>query len=109
MQERSYSRRDILRGAAMVGAAPLLVKLAACGSASPQPPSESATKAPDKPTVSALPRRKLGSLEVTALGFGCMNVAWAYGPQTERTKAVELIRAAYDRGVRFFDTAEVYG
>jgi aryl-alcohol dehydrogenase-like predicted oxidoreductase len=93
----------------MVGAAPLLVKLAACGGASPQPPTETTTKAPDQPTGAVLPRRKLGSLEVTALGFGCMNIAWAYGPQTERKKAVELVRAAYDRGVRFFDTAEVYG
>jgi aryl-alcohol dehydrogenase-like predicted oxidoreductase len=57
----------------------------------------------------SLPRRRLGSLEVSALGLGCMNLAWAYGPPTDRREAVELIRAAYHRGVTFFDTAEVYG
>lgn len=54
-------------------------------------------------------KRKLGSLEVTALGFGTMNVAHAYGPPIERSAALKLIRRAYERGVRLFDTAEVYG
>lgn len=52
---------------------------------------------------------KLRDLEVTELGFGCMNIAWAYGPATERKKAVELIQSAYNQGIRLFDTAEVYG
>jgi Aldo/keto reductase family len=56
-----------------------------------------------------IPRRKLGTLEVSALGLGCMNVAWAYGPPIDRQDAIRLIRAAYDRGVTFFDTAEIYG
>jgi len=54
-------------------------------------------------------RRRLGSLEVSALGFGCMNFVWAYGPPVDRQDAIRLIRAAYDRGVTFFDTAEIYG
>jgi aryl-alcohol dehydrogenase-like predicted oxidoreductase len=54
-------------------------------------------------------KRKLGSLEVTELGFGCMNIAWAYGPPTDKKIAIDLIRKAYERGSRFFDTAEVYG
>ncbi len=56
-------------------------------------------------------KRKLGmsGLEVSALGLGCMNVAWAYGPPIDRSDAVRLIRDAYERGVTFFDTAEVYG
>jgi len=55
-------------------------------------------------------RRKLGgTLEVSALGLGCMNFAWAYGPSTDRQHAIKVIRAAYERGVNFFDTAEVYG
>lgn len=53
--------------------------------------------------------RKLGELEVTELGFGCMNVAWAYGPAKDKKTAVGIIRKAYDLGIRFFDTAEVYG
>ncbi len=57
-----------------------------------------------------IPRRKLdGLLEVSALGLGCMNFAWAYGPPTDRKHAIKVIRAAYERGVTFFDTAEVYG
>jgi aryl-alcohol dehydrogenase-like predicted oxidoreductase len=59
--------------------------------------------------VPALDKRKLGSLEVTGLGFGCMNVAWAYGNPPSKEDAVKLIRAAYDQGVTFFDTAEIYG
>jgi aryl-alcohol dehydrogenase-like predicted oxidoreductase len=54
-------------------------------------------------------RRKLGSLEVSALGFGCMEVAGMYNLPIDRQEAIRLIRAAYDRGVTFFDTAEVYG
>jgi aryl-alcohol dehydrogenase-like predicted oxidoreductase len=54
-------------------------------------------------------RRMLGSLEVSALGMGCQNFAGMYGPPTNRQEAVRIIRAAYDRGVTFFDVAEVYG
>jgi len=56
-------------------------------------------------------KRKLGksNLEVSAIGLGCMGLSSGYGPATERQQAVSLIRAAVDRGVTFFDTAEVYG
>ncbi|MDQ0822481.1 aryl-alcohol dehydrogenase-like predicted oxidoreductase [Arthrobacter sp. V4I6] len=54
-------------------------------------------------------RRMLGSLEVSALGMGCQNFAGMYGPPTDFQEAVRIIRAAYDRGVTFFDVAEVYG
>ena len=56
-------------------------------------------------------KRQLGrsGLEVSAIGLGCMGLSHGYGPATDRTKAVELIRAAFDHGVTFFDTAEVYG
>jgi len=55
--------------------------------------------------------RKLGSggLEVSALGLGCMGLSFGLGPATERQQAVALIRAAVERGVTFFDTAQVYG
>lgn len=56
-----------------------------------------------------LGKRKLGALEVTELGFGCMNIAWAYGNPPAKADAVKLIRNAYEQGVRFFDTAEIYG
>ncbi len=56
-------------------------------------------------------KRKLGKsgLEVSAIGLGCMNMSWAYGPPTDKAQAIALIRAAFDRGVTFFDTAEAYG
>src|ERR1700744_962726 len=55
--------------------------------------------------------RKLGKsgLEVSALGFGCMGLSFGFGPATEKGEAIKIIRAAYDGGVTFFDTAEAYG
>jgi aryl-alcohol dehydrogenase-like predicted oxidoreductase len=55
--------------------------------------------------------RKLGNsgLEVSVLGLGCMGLSFGLGPATEKSEAIKLIRAAVDRGVTFFDTAEVYG
>lgn len=54
--------------------------------------------------------RQLGrsGLHVSAVGFGCMGLSYGYGPATDRQEAVKLIRAAYERGVTFFDTAEAY-
>ncbi|MBA4011106.1 MAG: aldo/keto reductase [Phenylobacterium sp.] len=54
-------------------------------------------------------QRKLGELEVSALGYGCMGLSSAYGPPTPRPEAIAIIRAAYERGVTLFDTAEAYG
>ena len=56
-------------------------------------------------------KRTLGrsGLEVSALGLGCMGLSYGYGPATDRKDAIALIRAAHERGVTFFDTAEAYG
>jgi len=56
-------------------------------------------------------KRNLGqnNLEVSALGLGCMGLSSGYGPATDRPEAIMLIRAAVERGVTFFDTAEAYG
>ena len=53
--------------------------------------------------------RKLGNLEVSAMGLGCMGLSFGYGPATEKPQAIALIRTAFERGVTFFDTAEAYG
>src|SRR5258708_10252710 len=53
--------------------------------------------------------RKLGPLEVSELGFGCMNLATNYGPAAPIDDAIQVIRAAHSKGVTFFDSAEVYG
>ncbi|NJO25237.1 MAG: aldo/keto reductase [Bacteroidia bacterium] len=60
-------------------------------------------------TNSISEKRKLGSLEVSALGLGCMNFVWAYRPSVDKKTAISVIRSAYDQGVTFFDTAEIYG
>jgi aryl-alcohol dehydrogenase-like predicted oxidoreductase len=56
-------------------------------------------------------KRTLGksNLEVSALGFGCMGLSFGFGPATEKQQAISLIRATFERGVTFFDTAEAYG
>lgn len=56
-------------------------------------------------------KRKLGKsdLEVSALGYGCMGLSSAYGPPVSREDGIKIIRAAFERGVTFFDTAEAYG
>lgn len=56
-------------------------------------------------------QRQLGQngLTVSALGLGCMGLSFGYGPATDKAQAINLIRAAVDRGVTFFDTAEIYG
>jgi aryl-alcohol dehydrogenase-like predicted oxidoreductase len=59
----------------------------------------------------AMQKRKLGTggLEVSALGFGCMGMSFGFGPAKDKQEMVALLHAAVDRGVTFFDTAEVYG
>lgn len=55
-------------------------------------------------------KRTLGAsgLEVSAIGLGCMGLSYGYGPAADKTDAIKLIRAAFERGVTFFDTAEAY-
>src|ERR1700690_1109111 len=56
-------------------------------------------------------KRKIGksNLEVSALGLGCMGMSFSYGPPKDKQEMTALLHAAVDRGVTFFDTAEVYG
>src|SRR5881396_3422902 len=56
-------------------------------------------------------KRKLGksNLEVSSLGLGCMGLSFGYGPAVEKKEGISLIRAAVERGITFFDTAEIYG
>src|SRR5436309_77081 len=56
-------------------------------------------------------KRKLGksNLEIPAIGLGCMGLSFGYGPAVEKKEGISLIRAAVERGVTFFDTAEIYG
>src|ERR1051326_5544335 len=56
-------------------------------------------------------KRKLGKsgLEVSAIGLGCMGLSFGLGPAVDKQQGISLIRAAVERGITFFDTAEVYG
>src|SRR5207253_1793363 len=56
-------------------------------------------------------KRKLGksNLEVSAIGLGCMGMSFGYGPPKDKQEMLALLRAAVERGVTFFDTAQVYG
>jgi len=60
---------------------------------------------------SGMQKRKLGKsgLEVSAIGLGCMGMSFSYGPPKDKSEMISLLRAAVERGVTFFDTAEVYG
>src|SRR5206468_12196384 len=54
-------------------------------------------------------KRKLGNLEVSAIGLGCMGMSFGYGPAKEKQEMISLLRKAVELGVTFFDTAEMYG
>ena len=64
-----------------------------------------------KKGVQKMQKRKLGKsgLEVSAIGLGCMGMSFSYGPPADKQEMISLLRTAVDRGITFFDTAEVYG
>ena len=103
---RALSRRDFLANAALLGAGlavgPLL------GTAS----SEEINKWNGKGLRTGnnkMKIRKLGKLEVSEMGSGCMSISANYGPPADRNQGIKVIRTAHEKGVTFFDTAEVYG
>lgn len=105
METNNNNRRNFLKSTVLTGAGLTFGgSLLASGATSFH--KENST---NKIISSELKKRKLGNLEVTELGFGCMNIAWAYGPETPKEQAIALIRKSYEHGIRFFDTAEVYG
>jgi aryl-alcohol dehydrogenase-like predicted oxidoreductase len=54
-------------------------------------------------------KRKLRNLEVSAIGFGCMNMSSGYNPPADKNQGIAVIRAAFEHGITLYDTAEVYG
>ncbi len=114
--KNNINRRDFMTKSSIVGTGLLFggsMLAASCNSSTKENTSKSVIATDEaienKNNTSTLKTKKLGNLEVTELGFGCMNIAWAYGGSQPKEKAVALIRKAYENGVRFFDTAEVYG
>lgn len=109
-----WSRRRVLAAGTGLVAAPLLGGLVGCsrssisGDASPSGAPPAAVSAPHMSLRDA--RRRLGALEVSAIGLGCMSMnGRQYNPPKDKTEMIRLIHTAIDRGVDFFDTAEVYG
>ena len=106
---RGMSRRVFMTRSALLGAslavAPAL--LAARSELSKSRPSGHGQASPTPKTVMKI--RKLGTLAVSELGAGCMSISANYGPPADKAQGIQLIRTAYEQGVRFFDTAEVYG
>src|SRR6516164_6987535 len=74
-------------------------------------PSATQKRAPFYNGWGTMQKRKLGKsdLEVSALGLGCMGMSFSYGPPKDKKEMISLIHAAVERGITFFDTAEVYG
>src|SRR5688500_14206438 len=102
-RDNDIGRRSFLLSAGTLAAAPLLGGIAARADA--QPSASSSTPAPLAPG-----RRRLGKLEVSSVGMGVKNMARKYETTVPyRPEMISIIRAAFDRGVTFFDTAEVYG
>jgi len=94
---RALSRRDFLANTAVLGTGlavgPLL------WAASSDQPKE----------INKMKTRKLGQLRASELGAGCMSISANYGPPAPKDQGIKVIRAAHEKGVTFFDTAEVYG
>ena len=90
---RALSRRDFVASTALIGAGLAVGPLSWAASS-------------DHPQMKT---RKLGKLEVSEIGTGCMSISANYGPPADRNQGIQVIRAAHAKGVTFFDTAEVYG
>jgi aryl-alcohol dehydrogenase-like predicted oxidoreductase len=96
---QALSRRNFLAATALIGAG-LAVGPVARATSADQPHDRGENK---------MKTRKLGKLEVSELGSGCMSISANYGPPAEKNQGIRVIRTAYENGVTFFDTAEVYG
>src|SRR2546428_2052015 len=107
----AHSRRDFLIKTAVAAAGLAIVSSCASSSDQANHPGEIANtsnKGLDR-GKNKMKMRKLGNLVVSEIGAGCMSISANYGPPADRTQGINLIRAAHERGVTFFDTAEVYG
>jgi aryl-alcohol dehydrogenase-like predicted oxidoreductase len=97
--EENNSRRKFIQQSALLGAGIMLA-----GSTQVFAENKIINK-----TKKKMKKRKLGNLEVSELGAGCMSIMANYGPPADRNQGIKVIREAYEKGVTFFDTAEVYG
>ncbi len=93
--ENEYSRRGFIQQSAALSAGIML--------------AGSSQLFAENKNIDKMKRRNLGSLEVSAIGAGAMSISANYGPPANKTQGISTLRAAYENGITFFDTAEVYG
>lgn len=106
---QGVSRRNFLSNTAMAGAGLILTPLLSSAySELPKDNKNEVDNMPDK-QGNKMKTRKLGKLEVSALGLGCMNMSGNYNAPADKQQSIRTIHKAFENGVRFFDTAEVYG
>lgn len=103
---RGLSRRDFLANAALVGAALAVWPLLETASSAE---IGSGNDLGLRKGRNRMKTRKLGKLEVSELGFGCMSISANFGPPAGRDQGIKVIRTAHEKGATFFDTAEDYG
>lgn len=110
LDRRPLNRRDFLAKTAVAAAG--LAIVSACSSSDqanqPREIANTSNKALDTGKAT-MKTRKLGSLVVSEIGAGCMSISANYGPPADKSQGINVIRAAHEKGVTFFDTAEVYG
>lgn len=109
----ALNRRQLIANAALGAAglaiAPVTWAAAAAAAGQGNDNNAAASGKPLTKGLHTMKTRKLGSLEVSALGAGAMSISANYGPPADRHQGIAVLREAHERGVRFFDTAEVYG
>lgn len=103
--EKGINRRSFMTRSALLGAG-----LTTCSLAWASAKSNANNKETNIPSSNSYEKRKLGSLEVSPIGLGCMSMTSGhYNPPRDKSEMVRVVRGAVDRGVTFFDTAEYYG
>ena len=106
---RALSRRDFLANTAFIGTGYTVGTLlsAACSDQTKEINTQGENGL--QSGENKLKKRTLGKLDISEIGAGCMSISANYGPRADRSQGIQVIRAAYEKGVRLFDTAEVYG
>lgn len=107
LDRRALNRRDFLVNTALIGAG--LAVGTSCASSDQPKEINNGSDQELRRGNNEMKTRKLGKLEVSELGSGCMSISANYGPAAPRDEGIKVIRTAYEKGVTFFDTAEVYG
>jgi aryl-alcohol dehydrogenase-like predicted oxidoreductase len=106
-ESRVFSRRDFLAKTAVFAAG--LAVVSSCASENQTQENNKEGSKPNAQGATKTKTRKLGNLTVSEIGAGAMSINSAYGPAADRNQGINILRTAYEKGVTFFDTAEVYG